>query len=53
MCSSRNPHAETVTVTWVLTEDGNDTTTTDELQITPGELTGAADLLRAAFFNEA
>lgn len=49
---ARNPQAPVVTVTWVLTEDGNDATTTGELEITPGDLADAADLLRASFFDD-
>ncbi len=53
MLLARNPQAPVVTVTWVLTEDSNDATTMGELQIDPGDLADAADLLRALFFNDA
>jgi len=38
-------------VTWVLTEEGNDTATTGVLEVTPGVLVDAADLMRASFFS--
>lgn len=48
----RNPQAQTVAVTWVLTEEGNDATTTGELEITPGDRADAADLFKVAFLND-
>lgn len=50
---ARNPQAQTVAVTWVLTEDGNNATTTGELKIAAGDLAAAADLLKASFFDDA
>ncbi len=50
---ARNPQAQTVAVTWVLTEDGNDATTTGELDIALGGLAEAKDLLQLSFFNKA
>lgn len=50
---ARNPQAPVVNVTWILTEDGNDATTTGELEITPSAHADAAELLRASFFNDA
>lgn len=49
---ARDPQASAVVVTWVLTEDGNDTLTRGELEVATGELTDAADLLKAAFFKD-
>lgn len=49
---ARDPQASAVVVTWVLTEDGNDTVTRGELEVATGELTDAADLLKAAFFKD-
>ncbi|MFG2000450.1 hypothetical protein ACGFNU_15010 [Spirillospora sp. NPDC048911] len=46
---ARNPQAGAVTVTWVLTEDGNNTVTQGELDVPTGDLTDAAKLLKAFF----
>lgn len=48
---SLDPGASSVTVTWVLTEDGNDAVTRGELTVPPGDLIDAGDLLRASFFD--
>lgn len=45
-------HNDAVAVTWVLTEDGNDTVTTGELEVTTGDPIDAADLFKAAFFKD-
>lgn len=50
---ARNPHAQTVAVTWILTEDGSDTTTTGEREVTVGDLSDAAELFQAAFLSDA
>ncbi|MGK5556517.1 hypothetical protein ACSNOI_33385 [Actinomadura kijaniata] len=50
---ARNPQVGAVTVTWVLTEDGNDTVTKGEFEVPTGDLIDAADLLKAAFFEDA
>lgn len=49
----RDPQATTVSMTWVLTEDGNDTTAKGELEVVAGELVDAADLFTGTFFNNA
>ncbi|MFL0502708.1 hypothetical protein [Kocuria rhizophila] len=49
---AKDPQAASVSVTWVLTEDGNDAVTRGELQVTTAELIDAADLFKAAFFPE-
>lgn len=48
---ARDSQAPAVTVTWVLTEEGNDATTTGEREITPGEIADAASLFQASFLN--
>lgn len=48
---SRDPHASSVEVTWVLTEDGIDAVTGGELRVSTGELIDAADLFRAVFLS--
>lgn len=50
---ARNSQAQTVALTWALTEDGNNATTTGELKIAAGDLADAADLLKASFVNDA
>lgn len=50
---ARNPQAQTVAVTWVLTEDGNDAATTGKLDIALGGLAEAVDLLQTSFLNKA
>lgn len=49
---ARDPQADVVSVTWVLTEDGNDAVTRGELKVSTGDLTDAADLLKTAFFKD-
>lgn len=48
---ARDPQADVVTVTWVLTEDGNDAVTRGELKVPTGDLIDAADLFKTAFFK--
>ena len=47
----RDAQAESVEVTWVLTEDGNDAVTTGELQIPTADLVDAAELFSSAFLS--
>lgn len=47
----RDPQTTTASLTWVLTEDGNDTTVKGELEVVVGELVDAADLLTATFLS--
>lgn len=49
---AKDPQAVSVSVTWVLTEDGNDTVTRGQLQVPTAELIDAADLVKSAFFPE-
>lgn len=49
---AKDPQAASVTVTWVLTEDGNDTVTRGEFQVRTAELIDAADLCKSTFFSE-
>lgn len=49
---ARDPGAGSVEVTWVLTEDGNDTVITGDLTVPTGELIDAADLIKSVFFDE-
>jgi len=49
---ARDLHAQEVTATWFLTEDGNDATTTGELRIALGEVQDAGNLVVASFFGE-
>ncbi|MGB3374250.1 MAG: hypothetical protein WBA87_03825 [Microbacterium sp.] len=49
---AKDPQAASISVTWVLTEDGSDTVTQGELQVTAADLVDAADLFKAAFFPE-
>ena len=48
---ARDPHAGSVEVTWVLTEDGNDAVTTGELRVSTVDLVDAADLFKVAFLK--
>ncbi|MDP9890803.1 hypothetical protein [Pseudarthrobacter enclensis] len=48
---SRDPGANSVTVTWVLTEDRNDEVTRGEFEAPVADLVDAADLFKAAFFS--
>jgi hypothetical protein len=50
---ARDPEASTVSVSWVLTEDGNDTVTKGDLELRAGDMTDAADLFSAAFLDDA
>lgn len=43
---ARDPQADVVTVTWVLTEDGNDAVTRGKLKVPTGDLTDAVDCSR-------
>ncbi|WP_051299635.1 hypothetical protein [Arthrobacter castelli] len=49
---TRDSQAETVAATWVLTEEGYDETTKGDLQITPGRITKAHELVIATFFTK-
>ncbi|MCT2099988.1 hypothetical protein M3E00_15570 [Dietzia cinnamea] len=49
---AKDSQAASVSVTWLLTEDGSDAITRGELQVTAAELIDAADLLKAAFFPD-
>lgn len=49
---ARDPEVSTVSVSWVLTEDGNDTVTKGEFEVRAGEVIDAADLFSAAFLDE-
>lgn len=46
---AREPHADSVTVSWVLTEDGNDTATSGDFEILTGDVADAGDLFIEAF----
>jgi len=46
---ARNPHAASVKVTWVLTEEQSDVTTTGELTLDTSNLIDAADLVARRF----
>lgn len=48
----RDPQADWIDVTWLLTEDGNDAVTTGELRVSPADLVDAADLFKAAFLKK-
>lgn len=48
---ARDSQAETVTVSWVLTEDGNDALATGDLEVPTGDLVDATELLKSAFFH--
>lgn len=50
---ARNPGASSVEVSWILTEDGNDTVTTGEFLVPTKELVDAADLFKSVFFDQA
>lgn len=49
---ARDPQASTVSVTWVLTEEGSDTVTRGELLVPTREIVDAGDLLREVFSPE-
>lgn len=46
---SRDPDADSIKVSWELTEDGSDATTTGELQVEPDRLVMAPDLFKGTF----
>lgn len=48
---ARDPEAPILTVSWVLTEEGNDATTTGEFNVEPGELKDARPLMGSKFFK--
>lgn len=48
---ARDPGASSVTVTWVLTEDGNDEVTGGVLEAHAADLVDAADLFNSTFFE--
>lgn len=48
---ARDPQAGAVSVSWVLTEDGNDAVTRGEFEVPAADLVDAADLFKAAFFS--
>lgn len=49
---ARDPGAGSADVSWVLTEDGNDTVTTGEFVVPTEELVDAAELFKSVFFDE-
>lgn len=49
---ARDPQAASVSVTWVLTEDGNDAVTMGELEVTTAALVDATDLFQTAFVTD-
>lgn len=49
---ARDLQADSVEVTWVLTEDGNDAVTTGELRVSTAGLVDAADLFEVVFLKE-
>ncbi|MCD1285130.1 MULTISPECIES: hypothetical protein [unclassified Brevibacterium] len=49
---ARDPGAGLVEVSWVLTEDGNDTVATGEITVPTKELIDAADLFKSVFSDE-
>lgn len=49
---ARDPQASAVTVTWVLTEDGNDAVTSGAFDVPTGDLIDAAELFKAAFCED-
>lgn len=48
---TRDPRASSVSVTWVLTEDGSDAVTSGELRVPTADLGDAADLFAKAFLK--
>ena len=48
---ARDPQAASVSVAWVLTEDGNDAVTRGEFEVTTADLVDAADLFKTAFLG--
>lgn len=48
---ARDPQAASVSVTWTLTEDGNDAVTTGKLAVATADLVDAADLFGAVFLK--
>lgn len=52
MLLTRDPQASIVSVTWALTEDGNDETTTGELTLETSEPADAAELLKTIFLPD-
>lgn len=49
---ARDEQAETIEVSWTLTEDGSNATTTGSFQVSTGALVDAADLYTSAFLSE-
>jgi hypothetical protein len=49
---SRDSEADSVEVSWILTEDGNDDVVTGGFRVLTAELMDAADLLRSVFVKE-
>ncbi|MFF5794649.1 hypothetical protein ACFY5D_21605 [Paeniglutamicibacter sp. NPDC012692] len=48
---ARDTQARSVTVTWILTEDGNDAVTSGELRVPTADLIDAADLFKRVFLK--
>lgn len=48
---ARDPRAEAVRLTWVLTEDGNDAITTGELELPTAKAADAGELFKTAFLG--
>ena len=49
---TRDPRANSVSVTWVLTEDGSDAVTSGEVRVLTADLGDAADLFAKAFLKD-
>lgn len=49
---ARDPQASSVEVSWILTEDGNDTVTSGAFTMQAAELVDAAQLFEGTFFSE-
>lgn len=49
---ARDKHAESIDVSWALTEDGSDVTTKGSFQVQTGSLADAADLYSEVFLSE-
>lgn len=49
---ARDPHADSIRVSWVLTEEGNDATTRGEFEVPTSDLLDAADLFEASFLTD-
>lgn len=52
MLFARDAGANSVKVSWVLTEDGSDTVTTGNFLVPTEKLVSAADLFKSVFFDQ-